>query len=71
MKFAFNGVYLAAPTTDGKIVVWNAASKSATAVIPTHPARSVIHSVSFHPTQPFLAVGGDDSTICIMGRAEE
>eukprot|EP01117_Protostelium_nocturnum_P011269 TRINITY_DN4093_c0_g2_i4.p1 TRINITY_DN4093_c0_g2~~TRINITY_DN4093_c0_g2_i4.p1 ORF type:complete len:531 (-),score=175.47 TRINITY_DN4093_c0_g2_i4:719-2311(-) len=63
MQLASNGRYLAAPTTVGKIFIWNLKSQTLTAVLKN--GNSEIRDIMFHPKEPLLFSCGDESKIYV------
>jgi WD40 repeat protein len=59
-----NGVYLAAPSITGAVVVFNLDSGKVGAVLRDHEECEV-RQISFHPEIPFLVSCGDDGRVKI------
>ncbi len=57
-----NGVYLAAPSITGAVVVFNLDSGKVTAVLRDHEECEV-RQITFHPEIPFLVSCGDDGQV--------
>jgi WD40 repeat protein len=70
MKIANNGRYLLAPTSRGKIFVWNINTGLLTGVLSDHASKSIVRHVVFHPFRPLLLTGGDDANVLIYAQGE-
>lgn len=62
-KFATNGRYIVAPTSVGKIFVWNLQTNNLVGVMKNHEAE--VREIVFHPFKPLLLSCGDESKINI------
>jgi WD40 repeat protein len=62
-KFACNGRYLAAPTQEGKVFMWNLASGELTCVLKGHDRE--IRDIIFHPFAPYFVSSGEDTKVNI------
>eukprot|EP01114_Cavostelium_apophysatum_P011889 TRINITY_DN2644_c0_g1_i2.p1 TRINITY_DN2644_c0_g1~~TRINITY_DN2644_c0_g1_i2.p1 ORF type:complete len:1202 (+),score=337.29 TRINITY_DN2644_c0_g1_i2:134-3739(+) len=65
LKISSNGRYLLAPTTDGKVFIWNLRTAELVGILHEHEDREV-RSVLFHPTKKLLLSCGDDSSVRIF-----
>ena len=74
LAFSADGTMLAtASLKDGLVWVWSDASEEAILVIPEAADSSMVEAVAFHPTQPwlvvggvdFLSTGGSDGSVCV------
>ncbi|KAL1915225.1 uncharacterized protein VTP21DRAFT_7501 [Calcarisporiella thermophila] len=62
MKIASNGRYLAAPTIQGQVFIYNLKSGDVTAILKDHEDLEV-RDVIFHPYRPLLFTSGDDGRV--------
>jgi len=62
-KFATNGRYIVAPTSVGKIFIWNLQTNNLVGVLKNHEAE--VREIVFHPFKPLLLSCGDESKINI------
>lgn len=68
MRLATNGRYVASPTTNGKVFLWNLRSKELAAVIRNGGAE--IRDILFHPQSPLLLTCGDGVMVIAMTRSD-
>jgi WD40 repeat protein len=58
MSCTSNGRHLLAPTTAGKVFVWNIATREHIATLYAHEDMEV-RDILFHPTKPYIFTSGD------------
>eukprot|EP01135_Chromosphaera_perkinsii_P000468 Nk52_evm22s96 gene=Nk52_evmTU22s96 len=66
-KISTNGRYLAAPTVQGEVFVWNIESGEKVAVLKYHEEREV-RDILFHPLKKTLLTCADDGTIQVYNQ---
>jgi len=64
LKFASNGRYILSPTVDGRVFIWNIASRERVGLLADHEKLEIRH-ILFHPDQKFVLTCGDDTTVRI------
>lgn len=69
LRLATNGRYILAPTTEGKVFVWNVRSRELVAILRDHENREV-REIKFHPSKRLILSCGDDSTIRVYTQKE-
>jgi WD40 repeat protein len=62
IKINSNGRYLFAPTSNGKVFIWNIKTTKLAAILHDH-AEDEVRDVILHKTRPLLLTCGDDATV--------
>lgn len=65
MRFSSNGSYLASPSSNGKVFIWNIQSGKLTGVLSDHERGTNVHKVLFHPHLPLLFTTGEDGNAIV------
>jgi len=68
LQLSSNGIYVASPTTEGHIFLWNLSTKQLVAITKDHMAEP--RKSLFHPTERMFLSCGDDSRVNIYTQKE-
>jgi len=68
LKLTSNGRYVAAPTTVGKVFIWNLKSLQLVSVIKKHSQE--VRDIMFHPFKNWMFTCGDDSRINVFAQKD-
>jgi WD40 repeat protein len=71
VKIATNGRYVLAPTSDGKIFIWNLLTGGLSGILSDHDYGNAVRDVLFHPYKPLLFTCADDATINMYTQGSE
>jgi len=69
-KLATNGYYVAAPTVQNSVFVWNILTGALVAIIKGGSTEKEIRDIKFHPSKKLMFVSGDDGCVKIYGPEE-